>query len=147
MDNENVVARRNQIKITIMNLKQEDSYESYIAKFQELAVESSFREEDLLVMFINGLKPKTKFEVQTKEPKTLNEAYKIASRYEQVLKKAKGTEEKRQRVNYVKTWNSSRNQPKKQYNKQFKPRNQNCRKCGKQGHYANECRSDTIAIK
>ena len=71
------------VKNKLMNLRQTGGFDDYLYKFKELANEANMREEDLLLMFSNGLKQRAKFEVMVREPKTLVEAYVIASKMEQ----------------------------------------------------------------
>jgi hypothetical protein len=122
-----------------MALKQKDSYDDYQNNFQEMAMESEFSEEDLITMFINGLRNKVKFEVQIRAPKTLNKAYTYASTFEDCMSKTKFKDEK---INFVKTEN------KKVFKKNFtKKTNKKCFKCNKEGHYSNECRSQIKCFK
>lgn len=73
LQRENVRARKDAKKLEITNLKQTANIEDYIAKFQEIASQTNFKEEDLIVFFRNGLKRRVKLEVACKMPKTLEE--------------------------------------------------------------------------
>ncbi|CAF1035445.1 unnamed protein product, partial [Brachionus calyciflorus] len=74
----------------------------FLAKFQELANESGIGQEDLILIFSNALKPKFALEVQIREPKTIEEAYKIAIKFEKNLGFIK--------ANYVRLGNSFENE-------------------------------------
>ena len=104
LERDNNVIRKNVIKNKLMNLRQTGAFDEYLYKFQELANESEMREEDLLLMFSNGLKQRNKFEVMVREPKTLAEAYAIASKFEQCIDRGSNNQDESRlaKVNYVK---------------------------------------------
>jgi hypothetical protein len=72
---DNAIARKNAIKTKLVNLKHEGiSYDDYVAKFRDYAFECEMNEEELTFFFINGLKSKTKAELEIREPRSLSEA-------------------------------------------------------------------------
>ncbi|RNA01901.1 hypothetical protein BpHYR1_003807, partial [Brachionus plicatilis] len=79
-------ARKGKIKLELFKLKQTGEFDSFLSKFQELANESNMAQEDLILIFSHALKPKCALEVQIREPKTIEEAYKIAIKFEKNLK-------------------------------------------------------------
>lgn len=54
LQRENVRARKDAKKLEITYLKQTGNIEDYIANFQEIASQTDFKEEDLIVFFRNG---------------------------------------------------------------------------------------------
>lgn len=132
LQSDNAYARKNDIKKKIFSLKQTGNFDDYMRKFQELALESDLREEDLITFFIIGLKNRAKFELQVREPKTLSEAYSIAIKLEDSESKASNGEEEKHKAFVAKS----------KHNEKNKQGNIKCTKCGKQGHYANKCKSE-----
>lgn len=132
LQSKNAIARKSEIKIKIANLKQTGNFDKYMRKFEELAFESNLREEDLIKFFIQGLKQRTKFELQVREPKTLSEAYSIAIKFEQIESEAYNGQDEKHKAFVAKS----------KYNQKSKQSNVKCMKCGKQGHYANKCKSE-----
>ena len=61
LEKENVTSQKNLTKIKLMALKQVDSFDEYFNKFQQLANEVDMREEDLILLFTNGLRSKARF--------------------------------------------------------------------------------------
>lgn len=62
----------------LMNLKQEHSFDEYYEIFQDVALYSDLPDQELILLFTNGLKGRTKLEVSLREPDTLKGLYKIA---------------------------------------------------------------------
>ncbi|RNA41032.1 hypothetical protein BpHYR1_051437 [Brachionus plicatilis] len=88
---DNSKARKGKIKLELFKLKQTVEFDSFLSKFQELANESSMAQEDLILIFSHALKPKCALKVQIREPKTIEEAYKIAIKFEKNLKFISGS--------------------------------------------------------
>ena len=103
LEKENVTSQKNLTKIKLMALKQIDSFDDYFNKFQQLANVVDMREEGLILLFTNGLRSKARFEVQVRKPKTLDDAYKFASKFEQYYQKTKNSEGQKFKSNYIKT--------------------------------------------
>jgi len=74
---------QNKLRLQLRDLKQTDSFEGYLLKFQSLITQiNDLQESDKILWFTEGLLPKTKFEVKSKHCSTLEEAIQIASTYD-----------------------------------------------------------------
>ena len=91
-DRGNLKTRKNNVKMELFKIKQTGNYDEFFSKFQELANESGMGQDDLILLFSNALKPKCGLEVQIREPETIEEAYKIASKFESNFNKLKSSE-------------------------------------------------------
>ena len=142
-----------------LKIKQTGGYDEFFSKFQELANESGMGQDDLILLFSNALKPKCGLEVQIREPETIEEAYKIASKFEANFSKVKGNEsihrtnmvkrEYRGKVNvndkYRGKWTKSTigknftglNRDGYKHEKKIK-----CYDCNKFGHITKNCRKE-----
>src|SRR5438045_1441288 len=116
----------------------------------------------ILDKFIRGLNPKTRIEVELRDPKTPEEAYRLADHFDRIIYGVKSTSFLTQNYNrYTSTSNSNTNadygepmqidtlRPHRPGSKNFqrppsqsfqRPRNQGlCFTCGKPGHIAANC--------
>jgi hypothetical protein len=112
----------------------------------------------ILDKFIRGLKPKTRIEVELRDPKTPDEAYRLADRFDRIVYGARNNSFLTQNYNrYAPTANANMNadygepmqidtlRPRsgsKNFQRQSfqQPRNQGlCFTCGKPGHIAANC--------
>ena len=74
-----MVCKRNELD----NLRQTESFEVYLHNFQTIINKvTGMSELDKMYFFTKGLANKTKAEVKYQDPTTLNEAIRIATRYE-----------------------------------------------------------------
>ena len=138
------IARKEGIKTKLRHLRQMGSFEDYLHRFKELAIESGMREEDLKPFFIDGLKEKARWEVWSKNPDRLNDAYALARRY--FISARTDDNEQIYKANFVKSKYKGKpydNNRRVQIVDQDK-RKIICRKCNKPGHISTECRSGNI---
>ena len=86
----------------LVKLQQRKSVQEYAAQFRSLVLEiPGISEDEKLDRFIRGLKENTRMEVECKEPNNLNDAIKIADRYDSIAFKYQ-----KNRMDYPKKWNS-----------------------------------------
>lgn len=131
-NSENKVARYDYIYNQLLALKQENSFDEYLEKFKELAIEASMTERDLIIIFRNGLSNKTKYELITKAPVKLEDAYCLAAAFEECVRPQASSGAK----SNVATSNQS-NSSNKKYDKKME-----CSKCHKKGHHASKCKAN-----
>jgi hypothetical protein len=68
------------------NLRQTTSVVEYVAQFLKLAMQvPNLTADHLLDKFLRGLKPKTRMELELKDPKTVAEAIRLADRYDAIM--------------------------------------------------------------
>ena len=148
------------IRTQLWHLRQGDSLQRYLKKFNELTVQlSELSERDKLVAFTDGLNEKYKYEVISKECKTVAQAVDVACNVDFCEKRGVPEE-----VNTVKKINFAKfrankfgDRFQKPYKKSFNPNNgrQNkkgpynnesaralmeCYRCKLKGHLARDCR-------
>jgi Retrotransposon gag protein/Zinc knuckle len=74
------------------NLKQNGSVFEYVSVLTALAMQiPSLTPRQVLDKFIRGLKPKTRIEVELRDPTTTEEAYRLADRFDRIVYGAKNT--------------------------------------------------------
>ena len=67
-------------------LHQISTVAEYISRFCNLVMQLPKQEQPMLVdKFIRGLKPKTRIELELKDPQTLDEAFRLADRYDAIV--------------------------------------------------------------
>jgi hypothetical protein len=67
-------------------LRQDGTVYNYVSKLQALAMQmTGLTESSKLDKFIRGLKPKTRIEVELRDPKTCAEAYRLADRFDRIV--------------------------------------------------------------
>ncbi len=72
-----------EVKTMLRDLKQKDSYENYARKFWAIVnLLDDMTEKDKIFWLTEGLNHKTKYEVKSKKCETLEDAFKVAARYE-----------------------------------------------------------------
>jgi Retrotransposon gag protein len=142
------------------NLRQHGTVFEYVSVLTALAMRIPELSQTLILdKFIRGLKPKTKIEVELRDPKALDEAYRLADRFDRIVYGVKNTSFLTQNYNrYASTANANATadytepmqidtlRPRRSGPKNFQqPRNQNfqrlCFTCNKPGHIALNCRS------
>src|SRR5436190_8487815 len=145
------------------NLKQYGTVFEYVSVLTALAMRiPGLSQTQILDKFIRGLKPKTRIEVELRDPKTTDEAYRLADRFDRIVYGARNTSFLTQNYNrYAPTSNANMNtdysepmqidtlrphQPgprnfQRPNNQKFQqPRNQGlCFTCEKPGHIAANC--------
>jgi hypothetical protein len=68
------------------SLRQTTSVVEYVAQFLKLAMQiPNLTADHLLDKFLRGLKPRTRMELELKEPKTIAEAIRLADRYDAIM--------------------------------------------------------------
>jgi Ty3 transposon capsid-like protein/Zinc knuckle len=153
-------------------LRQEGTVYNYVSKLQALAMQMTGLTDAIkLDKFIRGLKPKTRIEVELRDPKTTDEAYRLADRFDRIVYGYKdtflpSTSTALNRNNSSSIWEDNRGEPMQidslsQRNPRAvmfnaarpAPRRSNnsakdsdrakglCFNCHKPGHLARECRS------
>ena len=149
----------------LISLKCTDSIDNYNRKFLSLITQiTSITDTDKLFYYVEGLQAQARFQVLSKEPKTLTIAMAIATQFETCINRTKVEEvnvaRRYNRTRFTKSGNvnstghgngynnnnSYNNKAAKTHNP--KPNftnvpktNVKCFKCSKMGHYAKECRS------
>src|SRR5438552_4125608 len=74
------------------NLKQYGTVFEYVSVLTALAMRiPGLSQTQVLDKFIRGLKPKTRIEVELRDPKTPEEAYRLADRFDRIVYGAKST--------------------------------------------------------
>ena len=140
------------------NLRQHGTVFEYVSVLRALAMRiPGLSQTQILDKFIRGLKPKTRIEVELRDPKTTDEAYRLADRFDRIVYGVKSTSFLTQNYNrYTPTSNANMNtdygepmqidalRPRRSGPKNFQqPRNQNfqrlCFTCNKPGHIAVNC--------
>lgn len=67
-------------------LRQFTSVSDYISRFCSLAMQLPTQQESIMVhKFIRGLKSKTRMELELKDPQSLNEAFRLADRFDSIV--------------------------------------------------------------
>jgi hypothetical protein len=142
------------------NLRQQGTVSEYVSVLNALAMRiPELSERQVLDKFIRGLKPKTKIEVELRDPKTPEEAYRLADRFDRIVYGIKSTSFLTQNYNrYSPTSNTNGMnmdygepmhidafRPRRPGQKTFQqPRTQGlCFACSKPGHIAANCPTET----
>jgi hypothetical protein len=74
------------------NLRQQGSVFEYVSVLTALAMRiPGLSQVQILDKFIRGLKPKTRIEVELRDPKTPEEAYRLADRFDRIVYGVKNT--------------------------------------------------------
>ena len=137
------------------NLKQYETIFEYVSGLTALAMRiPGLSQTQILDKFIRGLKPKTRIEVELRDPKTPNEAYRLTDRFDRIVYDARNTSFLTQNYNrYTPTPNANMSadytkpmqidtlRPHRPGPRNFqRSRNQGlCFTCGKPGHIATNC--------
>jgi hypothetical protein len=148
------------------NLKQYGTVFEYVSVLTALAMRiPGLSQTQILDKFIRGLKPKTRIEVELRDPKTTDEAYRLADRFDRIVYGARNTSFLTQNYNrYTPTPNGNMNvdysEPmqidtlrphqtgprnfQRPYSQSYQQsRNQGlCFTCGKPGHIAANCSAE-----
>ena len=137
------------------NLKQYGTVFEYVSVLTALAMRiPGLSQNQILDKFIRGLKPKTRIEVELRDPKTPDEAYRLADRFDRIVYGTRNNSFLTQNYNrYAPTSGASSNtdygepmqidtlRPRRPGPRNFqRPRNQGlCFTCEKPGHIAANC--------
>ena len=74
------------------SLKQYGTVFEYVSVLRALAMQiPGLSQAQILDKFIRGLKPKTRIEVELRDPRTPDEAYRLADRFDRIVYRAKNT--------------------------------------------------------
>ena len=89
------------------NLKQYRTIFEYVSVLTALAMQiPGLSQTQILDKFIHGLKPKTRIEVELRDPKTPDEAYRLADHFDRIVYGARNNSFLTQNYNqYAPTWN------------------------------------------
>jgi Retrotransposon gag protein/Zinc knuckle len=135
------------------NLKQYGTVFEYVSVLTALAMRiPGLSQTQILDKFIRGLKPKTRIEVELRDPKTTDEAYRLADRFDRIVYGTKNNSFLTQNYNrHAPTSNANADygepmqidtlRPRQPGPRKFQqPRNQGlCFTCEKPGHIAANC--------
>ncbi len=143
------------------NLKQYGTVFEYVSMLTALAMRiPGLAQTQILDKFIRELKPKTRIEVELRDPKTPDEAYRLTNHFDRIIYGTRNNSFLTQNYNrYAPTANANMNadygepmqidtlRPRRPGPKNFQrpqsfqqPRNQGlCFTCGKPGHIATNC--------
>ena len=125
------------IRLKLKNLKQTDSFEKFSAEFTNLESKlnmDQLTDREKLVYFLDGLKPKTRLQLEIIQVKDFKEALATATRIERSV--AESRHENKVSVNYAKA------ERRKQSERKDKTKGAQiiCYKCKLPGHKAPDCR-------
>jgi retrotransposon gag protein/zinc knuckle protein len=141
------------------NLKQFGTVFEYVSVLTALAMQiPGLSQTQILDKFIRGLKPKTRIEVELRDPKTPEEAYRLADRFDRIVYSAKSTTFLTQHYNrYSSTSDSSYGEPMqidalrprrpKSKDIQYLRARGLCFNCQKPGHMAMNCPTNHLSPK
>src|SRR5215510_2499363 len=133
------------------NLKQFGTVFQYVSVLTALAMQiPGLSQTQILDKFIRGLKPKTRIEVELRDPKTPEEAYRLAHRFDRIVYGVKSITFLTQYYNqYSQTSDSNYGEPMQidaLRPRRFKPKDIRhlqtqglCFNCQKPGHFAMNC--------
>ena len=83
------------------NLRQFGTVFEYVSVLTALAMQiRGLSDSQILDKFIRGLKPKTRIEVELRDPRSTEEAYRLADRFDRIVYGTKGTAFLTQRTSY-----------------------------------------------
>jgi Ty3 transposon capsid-like protein/Zinc knuckle len=141
------------------NLKQYGTVFEYVSVLTALAMQiPGLSQTQILDKFIRGLKPKTRIEVELRDPKTPEEAYRLADRFDRIVYGVKSTSFLTQNYNrYTSTSSSTYGEPMQIDALQLhrsRPKNLQllrsqglCFTCQKPGHIAMNCPTKNKQMK
>ena len=144
------------------NLRQYGTVFEYVSVLTALAMRiPGLSQTQILDKFIRGLKPKTRIEVELRDPRTPDEAYRLADRFDRIVYGTRNTSFLTQNYNRYAPMqgmgsNADYSEPmqidtlrprrpgvrnfQQPYRQSFQPHNQGlCFTCGKPGHIAANC--------
>ena len=126
------------------SLKQYGTVFEYVSVLTALAMRiPGLSQTQILDKFIRGLKPKTRIEVELRDPKTTEEAYRLADRFDRIVYGTKSTSFLTQNYNrYTPTSNTNTNADygEPMHIDTLQPRRYGlCFTCNKPGHIAMNC--------
>jgi Ty3 transposon capsid-like protein/Zinc knuckle len=134
------------------NLKQYGTVFEYVSVLTALAMRiPGLSQTQILDKFIRGLKPKTRIEVELRDPRTTDEAYRLADRFDRIVYGTKTTSFLTQNYNrYTSTSNTNTDYGERMQIDTLLPRRYGpkdhqrlCFTCNKPGHIAASCPSTT----
>jgi hypothetical protein len=139
------------------NLRQHGTVSEYVSVLTILAMRiPEMTKTQILDKFIRGLKPKTRIEVELRDPKTTEEAFRLADRFDRIVYGAKSNSFLTQNYNrYASTPNTSLDYGEPMQIDILRPRRfgsknlqrlrdqRLCFTCGKPGHIAANCPTGT----
>jgi len=131
------------LRVQLTKLTQNnDSIDTFNRKFLAISTQlNGLTDTDRLFHYTSGLHDRTRYEVLSKQPKTLDEALAIATQFNHINNHAPVADINATTVRFQKT-DSRRVQSPRFKSQQSKPKPQvTCYKCNRQGHYSNDCRS------
>lgn len=127
----------------LAELKQRNSVQSYAFEFRNIVAElPSMTEEEKVDKFIRGLKDRTRQEVDIRDPKSLEEAIRIADRFDAISFQSHRKQIQKipyQRSNPTPMELDNVNMKKEFREERRTERNEACFLCGKVGHYKHQC--------
>lgn len=134
-------------------LKQHGTVFEYVSVLTALAMRiPELSQTQILDKFIRGLKPKTRIEVELRDPKTPDEAYRLADRFDRIVYGAKNTSFLTQNYNRYVNTNTDYAEPmhidalrprRPGRNHEQRPAAQRlCFTCNRPGHIAANCTSE-----
>ena len=139
------------------NLRQHGTVFEYVSVLTALAMRiPGLSQTQILDKFIRGLKPKTRIEVELRDPRTPDEAYRLADRFDRIVYGTKNTSFLTQNYNrYASTSNSNTDYSEPMQIDTLRPRRAGtqdirrlrtqglCFTCKKPGHIAANCPKET----
>lgn len=132
---------QSRLKLQLIRLKQSDSFEKYVSKFKSIVNRiDHITDEDTLLLFTEGLQPKTHLEVLNKRCSSLEEAIIFASNAESCLSRPIEINFlNSKKPNHYRKFQGNQAQKPQRFQKPLAQNQIRCFNCKKLGHLSKNC--------